>query len=238
MPKRRTIDTSGEPLQRHVRLSSIREVGYRILDRAKAQHRDGVKPFSKARTGFTAIDALAASWWGVTILSGDGHADQVTLASRIALETARAGGRVLWLDLSGSADTPVFRLLTGLARIPSRLVFVEKNLTPDQWEALAAAQDELDKLPIAVADAYGFSIGEIRSACDEAMLDERIDLLVLNGLHRVEHRQLGTLETLADRLDVPVLAVVESEGDGRDRDKDAAQASPDSLFGPAPSCCK
>ena len=213
-----------EPLQGRAVLRSAGEVGSRLLDRAEAQHLNGVKPFSKARTSFRSIDDLAPSWWGLTVLTGGSDRDQMTLAARIAFETACARGRVLWLSLSGEEESPILRLLTGMASVPARSLFVDRQLTALQWALLAAALDDLDELPIQVADVHGLSLGEVRAACLEAMGAETLDLVVVDGIHELEGRLLGTLEGLADELDVPVLAVV-SEGKDAGFD-DATQSLP------------
>jgi hypothetical protein len=211
-----------EPLQGRAVLRSAGEVGRRLLDRAESQHLNGVKPFSKARTSFRSIDDLAPSWWGLTLLTGGSDRDQMTLAARIAFETASARGRVLWLSLSGEEESPIFRLLTGMASVPARSLFVDRQLTALQWALLAAALDDLEELPIQVADVHGLSLGEVRAACLEAMGAETLDLVVVDGIDEREGRLLGTLEGLSDELDVPILAVV---SDGTDAGSDAVTRS-------------
>ena len=192
------------------------DVARRLIDRAEAQHREGVKPFSKARTGLRSVDELAPSWWGLTVLVSKNEWDQLTLAARIALETARAGGRVLWFSLSGEEEAPVFRLLTGMSGVPARSVFVDRNLTTPQWAQLAVAVENMEALQIRVADAHRLSLSDVSAECRKANRTGPLDLVVFDGVHHSERTRLIALEELAEDLDFPVLVLVGSSGEKED----------------------
>ncbi|MCM2333901.1 MAG: hypothetical protein NDI82_08120, partial [Anaeromyxobacteraceae bacterium] len=83
-----------------------RAIAARLLARARRQHRGEFTQRKLVRSGLPSLDALAPSWWGLTVLAGEGQTGRTTLAARVALETAREGGRVLWLEQGGSVDTP------------------------------------------------------------------------------------------------------------------------------------
>ena len=189
------------------------DVARRLIDRAEAQHREGVKPFSKARTGLRSVDELAPSWWGLTVLVSRSEWDQLTLAARIAHETARAGGRVLWFSLSGEEEAPAFRLLTGMSGVPARSMFVDRNLTTRQWAQLAGAVDYMESLQIQVADAHRLSLSDISAECRKAKRTDPLDLVVIDGVRHQERSRLIALEELAEELDCPVLVLFGSSGD-------------------------
>ncbi len=184
------------------------EVAHRLLERARRQHRDEPLPFKVVRSGLPSLDALATSWWGLTVLAGDTRSGRTTLAARIALETARAGGRVLWLGLGQGIETPVFRLLTGLAQVRARTVFVDRRLVSEQWGALEAAATEVGALPLSFAEAHGATVEELRAGVAGALKDGLLELVVLDDLGVPERAFLVALERVADDLDVPFLAVV------------------------------
>lgn len=184
------------------------EVAQRLIDRARRHQREEPPPFKVVVSGLPSLDETAVSWWGLTILAGDASSGRTTLAARIALETAREGGRVLWLGMGQGAETPVFRLLTGLARVRARAVFVERTLGAEQWSALEAAAAEVAGLPLLVAEAHGATIEELRAGLRAALKDGPLELAVLDDLGRPERPFLAALEQLADELDVPLLAVV------------------------------
>ena len=205
-----------EPLCRRAAVRSAGDIAARLLARAEAQHSRGVR-FSRVYTGLKSVDELIPSWWGLTVLTGGTDQDQLVLAARIALFTAGARARVLWLCLDGNVDAPVFRLLTGLASVPARVVFSAPNLSPPQWASLANVRDELAALPIQVADAHGLSLGEVRAICLEATREEGgLDIVIVDGMEGVDDRLAGTLESLSEELDVPVVAVVTLTDDSSD----------------------
>jgi len=183
------------------------EVAARLLERAKVQHRDGVEVLRRVRSGLPTLDRLAHTWWGLSLLAGNARAGKTTLAARIALETARVGGRVLWFSVDGHAETAVFRLLTGLARVPARSLFVERALTAGQWRDLAAAAEEVGRLPFSLADALGATLPELRAAVVAATGGGPLDLIVIDGLSDVDRRLLVGLEAMSEEVDSPVLAV-------------------------------
>jgi len=184
------------------------EVALRLLERARRQQREEPPPFKVVVSGLPSLDETAVSWWGLTVLAGDASSGRTTLAARIALETAREGGRVLWFGMGQGAETPVFRLLTGLARVRARSVFVERTLVGEQWSALEAAAKEVAGLPLLVAEAHGATIEELRVGLRTALKDGPLELAVLDDLGRPERPFLVALEQLADDHDVPLLAVV------------------------------
>jgi len=184
------------------------EVGKRMVERARQHHRGGPPPFKVVQSGLPTLDASAVSWWGLTILAGDASSGRTTLAARIALQTAREGGRVLWLGMGQGAETPVFRLLTGLSKVRARAVFVEGTLGVEQFSALEAAASEVGSLPLQVAEAHGATVEELRAGVQAALQAGPLELVVLDDLGRPERLFLAALERLADDFDVPVLAVV------------------------------
>lgn len=184
------------------------EVARRIIERARRQHSDGLGPFKVVRSGLPSLDAIATSWWGLTVLAGDASSGRTTLAARIALETARAGGQVLWLGIGPGTETPVFRLLTGLSRVRARGVFVDRALTADQWASLEAAASEIGALPILLAEAHGATMEELRTGLQAVLRDGPLELVVLDDMGAPERSFLAGLERLADEFDVPLLAVV------------------------------
>lgn len=196
-----------EPMLRQLSVTPASQVAARLLERARVQHRDGAGVLGRVCSGLPTLDRLAHTWWGLSLLAGDARAGKTTLAARIALETARAGGRVLWFSVDGQAETAVFRLLTGLARVPARSIYVERTLTAGQWRDLVAAADEVGRLPISLADAHGATLPELRAAVVTATEAGRLDLIVIDGLSDADRRLLASLEALSEEVDSAVLAV-------------------------------
>lgn len=221
------IDRDDQPLgapQRRIRILHAGEVASNLLERARLQHGERPEPPTPVLSGLVSLDSMARSWWGLTLLAGEGASGRTTFAARIALETARAGGRVLWLGLGQSADTPIFRMLTGLSRVRARSVFVERSLSDPQWAALHAAAEELDTVPINVAEAHGASVHELRAAIEGVLQRGPVRLVVLDDLGSPERGALVALEHLADDVNVPILAVV-------DLDRQTSWANEQSLLG-------
>ncbi len=203
----RDDETKCEPMLRRLSVAPASKVAARLLERARVQHRDGVEVRERVRSGLPTLDRLAHTWWGLSLLAGNARAGKTTLAARIALETARTGGRVLWFSVDGHAETAVFRLLTGLARVPARSLFVERTLNAGQWRDLAAAAEEVGKLPFSLADAHGATLPELRAAVVAAAEAGPLDLIVIDGLSDADRRLLAGLEALSEEVDSPVLAV-------------------------------
>jgi hypothetical protein len=199
--------SGGEPLRRRAVVRSAGVIAARLLARAEEQHARGVK-FARVYRGLESVDELIPSWWGLTVLTGGTNQDQLVFAARMALFTAGARARVLWLSLDGDVDAPVFRLLTGLATVPARSVFADPQLSAQQWASLGNVRDELEAIPIQVADAHGLSLSEIRATCVEMKNEGGLDLVIVDGIERADDRLMGTLESLSEELDVPVVALV------------------------------
>lgn len=195
--------------QRRIRVLRTGEVAAKLLARARRQHEDGLEPPTPILSGLPSLDSMVRSWWGLTLLTGESASGKTTLAARIALETARAGGRVLWLGLGQSADTPVFRMLTGLAKVKARAVFVERALGDRQWKALDDVAASLETVPISVAEAHGASVRELRAAIEGVLQRGPVRLVVLDDLGAPGRGTLVALEQLADDLDLPILALVD-----------------------------
>jgi hypothetical protein len=160
------------------------------------------------RSGLPALDRLASSWWGLSLLAGAPRCGKTTLAARIALETARAGGRVLWFAMDGHGDTPVFRLLSGLARVPARSFFVDRQLTPGQWGAVAEAAKQVSELPLVVVEAHASTLAELLAAHARAAEAGPFDLVVFDNLARASRPLLAALEKFPDELDLAALVVL------------------------------
>ena len=151
------------------------------------------------------------------MLLAEVEADTITLATQTALATAQAGGRVLWLSLSGDAERPVLFLLGALSGVPVRSIFVERSLHDSQWAALAEAREQLEALDFMVADAHAFSVAEARSVCSEAMCDMPLDLVIVEGARVGDRRVLESLDELEHDLGVPVLVPGTCDDVGADR---------------------
>lgn len=206
------IDRDDLPIgapQRRIRILRAGEVAAKLLSRARRQQEGRVEPPTPVLSGLPSLDSMVRSWWGLTLLAGESSSGKTTLAARIAHETAHAGGRVLWLGLGQSADTPIFRLLTGIAQVRARSVFVERNLADREWKALEFAATVLDTVPISVAEAHGASVHEVRATLEGFLERGPIRLVVLDDLGAPDRGVLAALEQLSDDLDVPFLAVVD-----------------------------
>ncbi len=200
--------TNGKAFGRRLVVEAAGDVSSRLLARAREQHRDGVKHGrGVVRSGLRELDTLVPNWFGLTILSGPPRVGKTALASRVALETARRGGRSLWLATDGMSETPVFRLLTGLARVPARNLFVDRRLEDAEWRALDAAAVEIGTLPIAVVDLHGATLEELVRVTWAAQREGALELVIVDGIRKAEGQSLLGLEALAEELDVPVLAI-------------------------------
>lgn len=138
------------------------------------------------------------------VVSGETLAGKTALLARIAVETARGGGPVLWISTDRACETPVLRFLTGIARVPTRNLFVHRQLQDEQWQALAAAADELRSLPIELVDAHGVTSTQVTDLVRAGR--SRLALVAIDPLPDVSGSLLLGLEALADEVDVPFIA--------------------------------
>jgi hypothetical protein len=198
--------------ERELLAASSSEVASRLLARAEAQHRGELPPAKRVRSGLAALDQSAPSWWGLGLLTGASRCGKTTLAARIALETARAGGRVLWFAMDGHGDTPIFRLLSGLARVPARSFFVDRQLSPEQWSAVAEAAKQVSALPMVVVEAHAATEAELLAAHARAAEAGPFDLVVFDNLAGASRQLLAALEKFADEQDLAALVVLGSPG--------------------------
>ncbi|MFT3912593.1 MAG: DnaB-like helicase C-terminal domain-containing protein [Anaeromyxobacteraceae bacterium] len=168
---------------------------------------------------------MIRSWWGVSVLTSAHDAEVTAFAVQIAYATSKVDGRVLWLSLSGEVERPVFYLLTALSGVPYRSLFIERTLGSAEWSALASAREDIESLPVMVADCHGMSASGVRLVCAEAACGMPLDLVIVDGVRPGDVRALESLEVLSEELGVPVLVLAPSDADATLGDSEGWTAS-------------
>lgn len=139
---------------------------------------------------------------------------KTSLLTQIAWQAARHH-HVRYQTLEMTPDEISVRMLAQMSGLNSQQIgvgFIDDN----QWESLAAAVDDFSRLKLDVDNTSPLDVPLLRAIAQQAIADERLDLLVVDyaGLMRSpgdgeyeQYRLLSReLKILATDLDVPVLA--------------------------------
>lgn len=175
------------------------------------------------KTGFVDIDKVLKIRKGnLIVLAARPGMGKTTLAFNIADNVAVAGGKVLFHSLEMDDSELVTLALSRASRIDSQEFFEEKQFTPDQWNRVATAIDKrvgTGDGNLLINASYS-SLGAICRITEKAHRKHGLSLVFVDYLQLVEaplgknatrENQVSaisrTLKTLAQRLQVPIIAL-------------------------------
>lgn len=188
------------------------------------------------------------------ILAGRPSMGKTSLATNIAFNVAKAfkeekdengmmkttnGGRVGFFSLEMSSEQLATRLLAEQSGIPSHKIR-RGDITPEQYEMVRDASDEISRIPLYIDDTGGISIGQLSARSRRLKRMAGLDLIVVDYLQlltggsalkssdgRVQEVSMITqgLKSLAKELDVPVLALAQLSRAVEQRDDKRPQLS-------------
>ena len=123
-------------------------------------------------------------------------------------------------SLEMGTDQLVMRMLCSLARVDLSLLR-KAEMSDDEWSRLAAAGDQLGKLPIFIDDSAALTTLELRARTRRLKAEENIGMVIIDYLQlmrssrRVDSRELEisdisrSLKALAKELQIPVIALAQ-----------------------------
>ena len=219
-----------------------------------AYNRDG--HLSGMSTGLVDVDRQLGGLHrsDLVILAGRPSMGKTALATNIAFHVAKAfkeekdengimktvnGGRVGFFSLEMSSEQLATRLLAEQSGIPSHKIR-RGDITPDQFELVRDAADEINRIPLFIDDTGGISIGQLAARSRRLKRMSGLDLIVVDYLQlltggtslkasdgRVQEVSMITqgLKALAKELDVPVLALAQLSRQVEQRDDKRPQLS-------------
>jgi len=172
-------------------------------------------------TKFYDLDAKLTGLYGgdLTIIAARPSMGKTSLVLNIALQVAKQGvGNVAVFSLEMTSKQLVRRMVATESRISS-YVLRRPGLSPDDYQRLADACEELYELPVFIDDGSDVSALEIRGKCRRLKADGGLALIVVDylqlmrGSRKTENRvqEIGdiarSLKALSKELEVPVIAL-------------------------------
>lgn len=103
-----------------------------------------------------------------------------------ALAMAAAGERTVYYSLEMSRQDLLWRAWSMLSGIPLSLIMWGNITTPDQFRALAEAQERLAALPLEISDSPSTSIGDMRAECRQIKADRGLGCIVVDYFQRMD----------------------------------------------------
>lgn len=205
---------SGNAQELHVLLATL----YDRLESAQANNES-----VGLRTGLRDLDRLIGGLQpsDLMVVAARPAVGKTSFALSVAYWAAMLQrARILVFSLEMSQDQLVQRLLSMESGIDSSK-FRDGRLTYDDWDLLSPAVGKLSQLDILVDDTPGLSLMELRTRARRAMLERRVDLVLVdylqlmtaprrdgNRVQEVSEIARG-LKNLARELQVPVMALAQ-----------------------------
>ena len=188
------------------------------------------------------------------ILAGRPSMGKTALATNIAFHAAKKfreektetgiskaadGARVGFFSLEMSAEQLATRMLAEQSGVPSHKIR-RGDITPQEYEIVRDAADEISNIPLHIDDTGGISIGQLAARSRRLKRMGGLDMIVVDYLQlltggkamkssdgRVQEVSAITqgLKALAKELDVPVLALAQLSRQVEQRDDKRPQLS-------------
>ncbi len=170
-------------------------------------------------TGIPALDAAVGRWPGVALLFCSEVRARTVLASQIAFETTRTGNAVLWCCAGGHHELALLMMMTRLANLELRRVFVKRDLRQAEWRRLERAAAAVSKLPLRFADVHGAGAAELEDAFYRSVADSHAEyqLVVIDNLDAPPKPTLAHLEHLAESVYTTFLVMLDVPDEELDR---------------------
>ncbi|PPR61087.1 MAG: Replicative DNA helicase [Alphaproteobacteria bacterium MarineAlpha4_Bin2] len=231
---------------------------YEIADAAKLALQAAEEAYKRethivgVTTGFRELDTMLGGLHrsDLLILAGRPSMGKTALATNIAFNAAKAfreivdeygrttveGGHVLFFSLEMSAEQLAGRILAEQSEVPSDKIR-RGDISADEFERLAAASQELFRLPLYIDDTPALSVSALRTRARRLKSQKKLHMIVIDYLqlmqvspgsrpdNRVQEVAEITrgLKTLAKDLDVPVVALSQLSRQVEQRDNKRPQ---------------
>ena len=220
---------------------------------ANAYQRDG--RLSGLATGFKDLDKLMGGLQAsdLVVLAGRPGMGKTSLATNIAYNVARSyqpevlpdgrhkalnGGIVGFFSLEMSAEQVATRIVSEQTEIPSSDIR-RGGITPDQFDALKGAVEEMQRVPLYIDETGGLSIAQLAARARRLKRQKGLDLLIIDYIqllqgssrraneNRVQEvTEITTsLKALAKELSIPILALSQLSRQVESRDDKRPQLS-------------
>ena len=172
-------------------------------------------------TGYHLIDHMTAGLQqsDLIIIAGRPSMGKTSLALGMAEYAAiRANRTVGIFSLEMSQAQLVLRMLSSQASLDSHALRTGQ-LTPENWHALCAAADRLERAKVFIDDSGGLTVQQMRSKARRLKAEHGLDLLIIDYLQLMQGRSDSesrqqeisdisrSLKALAKELEIPVVAL-------------------------------
>lgn len=172
-------------------------------------------------TGYRVLDDITAGLQpsDLIIIAGRPSMGKTSLALGMAEHAAiRANSTVGIFSLEMSQAQLVLRMLSSQAFLDSHALRTGQ-LTSENWHALCAAADRLERASIFIDDSGGLTVQQMRGKARRLKAEHGLDLLIIDYLQLMQGRSDSesrqqeisdisrSLKALAKELDIPVVAL-------------------------------
>ena len=206
--------------RQHKNVTHIREV----LDRNLAHIQDLSKQVGELRgitTGFADLNQLTSGLQksDLVIIAARPSMGKTAFALNIAVNAAKAGGKVLIFSLEMSEELLTERMLSAESLVEIKKLR-EGNLEEEEFQKLSDGSERLNGLEIYIDDTPGIAPTVIKNKCKRMIMEKKVlDLVVIDYLQlmsmegKTENRTLEIsaltryLKQLAREIDCPVVVL-------------------------------
>ena len=173
-------------------------------------------------TGFEELDKLTSGWQrsDLVIVAARPGMGKTAFTLSLAHNAAKFGRGVAIFSLEMSNLQLVNRLISMEAEIDSRSLR-NGDLSPEEWDRLHSAVENLAEMPIYIDDTPGINIFELRAKCRRLKQNHDIEMIIIDYLQLMTGAPTGSkgnreqeistisrsLKGLAKELKVPVMAL-------------------------------
>lgn len=204
--------------------ASMPEMNARLAKRI--EHRGQL---AGASSGLPKIDLYTHGWQRrkMYVVAAQTSFGKSVFALQAAIAIASAGERVIYYSLEMSRQDLIERGWSMLSGIPLENIIWGNIQTPNEYAALAAAQEQLAALPLEISDSPSTTVADMRSECRQVKSDRGLGSIVLDYFQRMDipngdnrAQKLGEisrqLQTLYAELDVSGFVLSQLTLDGKD----------------------
>lgn len=140
-------------------------------------------------TGFKLLDTYTHGWQPaqMVVIAADTSYGKSILAINVALEIAKAGGRVVYYSYEMPRRDLVWRMVSVLSSVPLSQMRWGLVKTEGEWEAIRHARAQLEQLPIEINDSSGRRMSEVRSQCRQIRAERGLAAIVIDHFQLTEN---------------------------------------------------
>jgi replicative DNA helicase len=143
---------------------------------------------SGVSSGWPKVDLFTHGWQRrkMVVIAADTSFGKTVFGLQTAIAIASAGERVLYYSLEMSRQDLLWRAWSMLSEIPLTQILWGNITTPDQFAALAAAQERLAALPLEINDGPSTSVSDMRAECRQVRSERGLGAVVLDYFQRMD----------------------------------------------------